>query len=150
MRKSRSKPALFFRKPSEDVPIVTSHAGDHWFESSSLHQKGPDFARDQDLFFCSPRNSWPLLRAFPTDPSRDPYGEKNREEQTAPGRKNPARCFFFTSFIGVFARSLRRNLGLIFIISHIAWLMTLPMVSAASRFMSAVAWVQVLRVKPAE
>ncbi len=28
-----------------------SHAGGHWFESSSLHQKVPDFARNQELFF---------------------------------------------------------------------------------------------------
>jgi len=30
--------------------IVSSHAGGHWFESSSLHQKVPDFARNQELF----------------------------------------------------------------------------------------------------
>ena len=32
-------------------PDVSSHAGGHWFESSSLHQKVPDFARNQELFF---------------------------------------------------------------------------------------------------
>ena len=32
-------------------PDVSSHAGDHWFESSSLHQKVPDFTRNQGLFF---------------------------------------------------------------------------------------------------
>ena len=30
--------------------IVSSHAGGHWFESSSLHQKVPDFVRNQELF----------------------------------------------------------------------------------------------------
>ena len=30
--------------------IVSSHAGGHWFESSSLHQKVPDFLRNQELF----------------------------------------------------------------------------------------------------
>ena len=32
-------------------PDASSHAGGHWFESSSLHQKEPDFARNQVLFF---------------------------------------------------------------------------------------------------
>ena len=32
-------------------PDGSSHAGGHWFESSSLHQKVPDFARNQELFF---------------------------------------------------------------------------------------------------
>ena len=30
--------------------IVSSHAGGHWFESSSLHQKVPDFVRNRELF----------------------------------------------------------------------------------------------------
>ena len=30
---------------------ISSHAGGHWFESSSLHQKVPDFLRNQELFF---------------------------------------------------------------------------------------------------
>jgi hypothetical protein len=34
------------------VRAPASHAGGHWFESSSLHQKVPDFARNQELFFC--------------------------------------------------------------------------------------------------
>ena len=29
---------------------ISSHAGGHWFESSSLHQKVPDFVRNQELF----------------------------------------------------------------------------------------------------
>ena len=32
------------------VRAPASHAGGHWFESSSLHQKVPDFARNQELF----------------------------------------------------------------------------------------------------
>ena len=36
--KSCGKPALFSQNPSEGVPIDSSHAGGHWFESSSLHQ----------------------------------------------------------------------------------------------------------------
>ena len=30
--------------------LTASHAGGHWFESSSLHQKAPDFVRNQELF----------------------------------------------------------------------------------------------------
>ena len=32
------------------VRAPASHAGGHWFESSSLHQKVPDFVRNQELF----------------------------------------------------------------------------------------------------
>ena len=38
VRKSRDKPALFSQNPAEGIPIESSHAGGHWFESSSLHQ----------------------------------------------------------------------------------------------------------------
>ena len=38
VRKSCGKPALFSQNPSEGCPIESSHAGGHWFESSSLHQ----------------------------------------------------------------------------------------------------------------
>ena len=34
------------------VRAPASHAGGHWFESSSLHQTVPDFLRNQELFFC--------------------------------------------------------------------------------------------------
>jgi len=51
VRKSRGNPALFPRKPAKGIPIESSHAGGHWFESSSLHQKVPDFVRNQELFF---------------------------------------------------------------------------------------------------
>ena len=37
--------------------IVSSHAGGHWFESSSLHQKVPDFVRNQELFLFMLSNS---------------------------------------------------------------------------------------------
>ena len=29
--------------------LTASHAGGHWFESDSLHQKVPDFVRNQEL-----------------------------------------------------------------------------------------------------
>ena len=31
-------------------PDASSHAGGHWFESSSLHQRVPDFLRNQEPF----------------------------------------------------------------------------------------------------
>ena len=34
--------------------IISSHAGGHWFESSSLHQTAPDFLRNQVLFSFMP------------------------------------------------------------------------------------------------
>ena len=37
--------------------IVSSHAGGHWFESSSLHQKIPDFVRNQEFFLFMYSNS---------------------------------------------------------------------------------------------
>ena len=36
--------------------IKSSHAGGHWFESSSLHQKVPDFVRNQELFSSLSKN----------------------------------------------------------------------------------------------
>ena len=37
----------------------SSHAGGHWFESSSLHQKVPDFVRNQELFlFMISKVTW--------------------------------------------------------------------------------------------
>ena len=51
VRKSRGKPTLFSPNLAEGGPIESSHAGGHWFESSSLHQKEPDFLWNQVLFF---------------------------------------------------------------------------------------------------
>ena len=34
--------------------IISSHAGGHWFEASSLHQTAPDFLRNQVLFSFMP------------------------------------------------------------------------------------------------
>ena len=54
------------------VRAPASHAGGHWFESSSLHQKVPDFARNQELFLllCS-KYSLEFFH-FSHDPNRDP------------------------------------------------------------------------------
>ena len=100
--------------------IVSSHAGGHWFESSSLHQKVPDFLRNQELFLFMPSNSDAAFWRFSLDPNRDPKAESTGERRivlstplplffvfTWPGRSDPPsgrlyacgcrlsdRCFF--------------------------------------------------------
>ena len=98
--------------------IVSSHAGGHWFESSSLHQKVPDFVRNQELFLFISSNSDAAFWRFSLDPNRDPKAEMTGEERMA--SSVPLRLFF---------------------VGYMVWLMTLPMVSAAERFIPSVAWV---------
>ena len=63
--------------------IVSSHAGGHWFESSSLHQRVPDFVRNQELFSFMPlKNDAGFLR-FLLDPNADPKAEMTGEERIA-------------------------------------------------------------------
>ena len=57
--------------------IVSSHAGGHWFESSSLHQKVPDFRRNQELFLFMSSNSDAAFWRFSFDPNRDPKAERS-------------------------------------------------------------------------
>ena len=54
--------------------IVSSHAGGHWFESSSLHQKVPDFVRNQEPFFI---HKFYLVRDVSTASQRNifPFSE---------------------------------------------------------------------------
>ena len=63
--------------------IVSSHAGGHWFESSSLHQKVPDFARNQELFLFMSSNSEAKFLHFLLDPNRDPKAEMTGEGRMA-------------------------------------------------------------------
>ena len=63
--------------------IVSSHAGGHWFESSSLHQKVPDFVRNQELFLFILPNSDAVFSRFLLDPNRDPKAEMTGEERIA-------------------------------------------------------------------
>lgn len=100
--------------------VVSSHAGGHWFESSSLHQKVPDFVRNQELFLFISSNSDAAFWRFSLDPNRDPKAESTGERWivlstplplffvlTWPGRSDPPsgrlcacgcrlsdRCFF--------------------------------------------------------
>ena len=103
------------------VRAPASHAGGHWFESSSLHQKVPDFARNQELFCL-----WGYIIVYCTcffcvtqTLTQKPIGQESAGEWRM-ASSVPLRLFF---------------------VGYMAWLMTLPMVSAASRFIPSVAWV---------
>ena len=101
------------------VRAPASHAGGHWFESSSLHQKVPDFARNQELFLFISSNSDVAFWCFSLDPNRDPKAERaGKRRRGADGIIRPSRTIF---------------------VGYMVWLMTLPMVSAASRFIPSVA-----------
>ena len=55
------------------VRAPASHAGGHWFESSSLHQKIPDFLRNQEFFlFCGSKSFLQFL-SFGSDQYTDQY-----------------------------------------------------------------------------
>ena len=103
------------------VRAPASHAGGHWFESSSLHQKVPDFLRNQELFLFMISK---VTRHFGVFRLTQTVTQKPRgQESTGEGRMAssvPLRLFF---------------------VGYMVWLMTLPMVSAAERFIPSVAWV---------
>ena len=63
------------------VRAPASHAGGHWFESSSLHQKVPDFLRNQELFLFISSNSDAAFLRFSHDPNRDPKAERSGKHQ---------------------------------------------------------------------
>ena len=103
------------------VRAPASHAGGHWFESSSLHQKVPDFVRNQELFLFMLSNRDAAFWRFSLGPNRDPKAERSgKHRRGADGIIRPSRTIF---------------------VGYMVWLMTLPMVSAASRFIPSVAWV---------
>ena len=103
------------------VRAPASHAGGHWFESSSLHQKVPDFVRNQELFLFISSNSDAVFWRFSLDPNRGPKAERlGKHRRGADGIIRPSRTIF---------------------VGYMVWLMTLPMVSAAERFIPSVAWV---------
>ena len=87
--------------------IVSSHAGGHWFESSSLHQKVPDFLRNQELFLFIFSNSDAAFWRFSLDPNRDPKAERSgKHRRGADGIIRPSPTIF---------------------VGYMVWLMTLPM-----------------------
>lgn len=69
------------------VRAPASHAGGHWFESSSLHQKVSDFARNQKLFFLFTTKKFDLNFHFFSDQYTDQYGDSGGST----GRGIPAR-----------------------------------------------------------
>ena len=72
--------------------LTASHAGGHWFEPSSLHQKVPDFVRNQELFLFMLSNSDAAFWRFSFDPNRDPKAEMTGEERIAASA--PLSVFF--------------------------------------------------------
>ena len=97
----------------------SSHAGGHWFESSSLHQKVPDFLRNQELFLFMSSNSDAAFWRFLLDPNRDPKAVRSgKHRRGADGIIRPSLAVF---------------------VGYMVWLMTLPMVSAAARLIPSVA-----------
>ena len=75
--------------------IVSSHAGGHWFESSSLHQKVPDFLRNQELFLFISSNSDAAFWRFSLDPNRDPKAERSgKHRRGADGIIRPSPAVF--------------------------------------------------------
>ncbi len=72
--------------------LTASYAGGHWFESSSLHQKVPDFVRNQELFLFISSNSDAAFWRFSLDPNGDPKAEMTGEERIAASA--PLSAFF--------------------------------------------------------
>ena len=81
--------------------IVSSHAGGHWFESSSLHQKVPDFVRNQELFLFMLSNSDAAFWHFSLDPNRDPKAERSGKHRGgADGIIRPSLVFLRATWSG--------------------------------------------------
>ena len=77
------------------VRAPASHAGGHWFESSSLHQKVPDFIRNQELFLFMSSNSDAAFWRFSLDPNRDPKAERSgKHRRGADGIIRPSPAVF--------------------------------------------------------
>ena len=75
--------------------LTASNAGGHWFESSSLHQKVPDFARNQELFLFMSLNSDAAFWRFSLDPNRDPKAERSgKHRRGADGIIRPSPAVF--------------------------------------------------------
>lgn len=95
--------------PVPSAPDVSSHAGGRWFESISLHQLPPDSCESGGFLLAFATFSVHLFLPFCLDPNRDPYGNRNREDRTAPDGKLPVRCCFlpvFVCFLGILPRRI--------------------------------------------
>ena len=103
------------------VRAPASHAGGHWFESSSLHQKVPDFVKIRNFFRLYSRK---IVACWDDHRLTQTVTQKPRDqESTGEGRmaSSVPLCLLF--------------------VGYMVWLMTLPMVSAAECFIPSVAWV---------
>ena len=75
----------------------------------------------RDFFASMPSNNDAAFWRFSLDPNRDPKAERSgKRRRGADGIIHPSQTLF---------------------VGYMVWLMTLPMVSAASRFIPSVAWV---------
>ena len=75
LRRKCAKEAESVEYPRFPALIVSSHAGGHWFESSSLHQKVPDFVRNQELFSIFRSKKFSIKFCFCVDQYTDQYGD---------------------------------------------------------------------------
>ena len=83
------------------VRAPASHAGGHWFESSSLHQKVPDFVRNQELFPFISSNSDAVFWRFSFDPNRGPKAERSgKHRRGADGIIRPSPAFLRATWSG--------------------------------------------------
>ena len=83
------------------VRAPASHAGGHWFESSSLHQKVPDFVRNQELFSVYDLKSDAAFWRFSLDPNRDPKAERSgKHRRGADGIIRPSPAFLRATWSG--------------------------------------------------
>lgn len=71
------------------VRAPASHAGGHWFESSSLHQTAPDFVRNQVLFSFMPYHRRGI-------PSRCVHHAKRMHAERSDGAK---ACLRYVRFV---------------------------------------------------
>ena len=80
------------------VRAPASHAGGHWFESSSLHQKVPDFVRNQELFLFMLSNSDAAFGRFLLDPNAERAGKHRRWARQGMFPCQALRSFSFLLF----------------------------------------------------
>ena len=66
--------------------MVPSHAGGHWFESSSLHQKVLISQEIRTFLLSIKRKSWDKNFGFSPDPDPDPNADSPAQHKTAPDR----------------------------------------------------------------
>ena len=79
------------------VRAPASHAGGHWFESSSLHQKVLGFAGNRELFLLMGLFNYVLRLRFLRDPNADPKAERTGKHRRG-ARQGMFPCQALRSF----------------------------------------------------